>query len=173
MRSVLLRAAKGINLMDKGKRFLILAALCPVVGLAAAPLAAAYTVPGAPGTPGGKPTAPVGGTSGSKGATATAGTAIAGYTGLELALRTPSPKIYFPSAGAMNCTLAAGKIGLGTGNATKDRKGSKNLNVYLSNNGRTYLYNHNGTAIAITVTCQFVPRHGKTSKSSSTVVTDG
>jgi hypothetical protein len=139
---------------------------------AIAPVASAYNVPGAPGTPGGKPTAATGGSSGSKGATGAAANSIAGYTGLELALRTPAPSVFFPRAGKMNCTLAAGSFRLGTGNATKDSSGRKNLDINLSNNGRSYLYNHNGSAIAIKVTCQFVPRNGKKATSAATVVTD-
>ena len=161
------------DLLMGEKRFVAkLAAICLTLGLVIVPAAGAYTVPGAPGTPGGKPTAPTGGSSISKSATKAAAQTIAGYTGLELALRTPSVNFFFPKAGKVSCTLKSGSQLIGSGTASKDKKGSKQFSVNLTNSGRTFLYNRNGTALSVSVKCTFDPLRGKPATSSSTVVLD-
>lgn len=158
--------------MGKGKLAWILAAMFVAASFTAVPLAGAYSVPGAPGTPGGQPTKPKGGDSASKNVTSAAAQSIAGYTGLELALRTPSVTFKFPKAGVASCTMSAGRTLLGSGSASKGSKGNKTFLVLLTNGGRTYLYNHNGQAVSVTVACRFSPDHGRSSKSTSTVVLD-
>jgi len=147
-------------------------ALCITGGLTVVPVAGAYTVPGPPGTPGGQPTAPTGGSHASKGLTNAAATSFAGFTGLEVALRTPKVKFTFPKAGSVLCTVSAGGTQIGSGSASKGSAGTESFLINLTDNGRMYLYTNNGTAISLSVTCSFNPKKGKTKTSTSTVVLD-
>ena len=144
-----------------------------IAGLAVAPAALAYKVPGAPGTPGGKPTAPKGGSGTSKTATKKAATAIAGYTGSELANKGSfTVKVRFPKAGMMTCVASSGSTKLGSGSASDGRAGSKELTVTFSSGGQSFLNAHNGQAIPVSVSCTFDPTKGKSSTSTSKVVLD-
>ena len=164
---------KGNFLTHKGKIVPIVTGLCIALGLTVVPVAGAYNVPGPPGTPGGQPTNAKGGSSTSKSLTKAAAVAFAGYTGLEVALRTPTVKFKFPAAGKVSCIAGVtGVLNFGSGSASNDSKGSKTFNINLSNNGRTYLYDHNGQAISLDVKCSFVPKHGRSSTATSTVVLD-
>jgi hypothetical protein len=150
-----------------------LSALIVIAGLAAAPAAVAYKVPGAPGTPGGKPTAAKGGTGTSKTATKKAATAIAGYTGSELASKGSfTVKVHFPKAGKMSCVASSGSTKLGSGSASDSKAGNKELTVTFSTAGKDFLNAHNGQAIPVSVSCTFKPTKGKTSTSTSKVVLD-
>jgi hypothetical protein len=158
--------------LGKGKIIAAATALCITAGLTVVPVSGAYSVPGPPGTPGGPPTAPKGGSTSSKSLTKAVAVSIAGYTGLELALRTPTVTFDFPKAGTVACSASAGKTKIGDGSASKGSSGSKTFDLDLTNNGRTYLYDHNGQAISLNVKCSFSPNHGVASTSTSTVVLD-
>jgi hypothetical protein len=159
-------------LTSKGKIVAVTTALSIALGLTVVPLASAYNVPVPVGLPGGQPTPPKGGTSVSKSVTKAAAVSLAGYTGLELALRTPTVNFKFPSAGSVSCSVSVNKSKFGSGSASKGSKGYKTFNINLTDSGRTYLYDHNGQAIPLSVTCAFAPEHGKKSTSTSTVVLD-
>jgi len=163
---------KGIGLTGKGKIVAVITALCIALGLTVVPLAVAYKVPGPPGTPGGKPTKPAGGSRGSKKVTKSLATKLAGYTGAELALRTPVVSFKFPSAGSIACSVTGGGITIGSGGASKGRKGRKTFKINLTKKGRTFLVAHNGKAISLNVACTFTPNKGKAKTSTSTVVLD-
>jgi hypothetical protein len=157
-------------LSGKRKMIAVVTTLCVGVGFTAVPLASAYPIPIGAGLPGGQPTKPQGGSSASKSLTKTVAVSLAGYTGLELALRTPSVKFNFPASGSVSCSASVGKAKYGSGSASNGGKGSKTFSINLTNNGRTYLYNHNGQAISLSVKCTFTPKKGAKSTSTSTVV---
>jgi hypothetical protein len=171
-----------------GKRstIAVAAALCTGLGLAAVPLASAYTVPGPPGTPGGQPIDPTGGSDASQAETLTAATALAGYTPLELSKL--SPKVTLPppadapnlatlgigadsartgSYAKVSCLVSAHKSEIGSGSA---RNGAKSFRIHFTKHGRQYLRTHNGSKVSLAVKCTFVPKHGKKSTSTSKVV---
>jgi hypothetical protein len=163
----------------------VVAALGAGLGLTVVPLASAYEVPGPPGTAGGQPTAATGGSSASQSETETAATALAGYTALELSKL--SPKVTLPSTdgtqvtrgfGAdsaartgsfakVSCTVGIRKSKIGQGSA---RSGAKSFRIHWTNHGRQDLRKDNGKALALSVKCTFVPKHGKKSTSTSKVV---
>jgi hypothetical protein len=175
-------------LTSKGKAGAVATALCVSLGLAVVPVAGAYSVPGPPGSPGGPPTAPKGGSAFSQSVDHKAATSLAGYTGAELSKR--KPKFTLPPAvGALapatrgigsdsaariefksfSCSVSVGKSKLGSGSS---RKGANSLTINFTNHGRLYLLHHNGDAIRLSVECTLVPKHGKKSTSTSTVVLD-
>jgi hypothetical protein len=158
----------------RGKRKIVpvVTGLCIALGLTVVPLASAYSVPTPVGLPGGQPTKATGGSSASKSVTKAAAVSMAGYTGLELALRTPSVKFKFPKPGSVSCSVSVGKSKFGSGSVSNGSKGSKTFPINLTDNGRMYLYNHNGQAISLSVKCAFTPNQGKKSTSTSTVVLD-
>jgi hypothetical protein len=158
--------------LGKGKIIAAATALCITAGLTVVPVAGAYNVPGPPGSPGGPPTAPKGGSTSSKSLTKAVAVSLAGYTDLELALRTPSVTFKFPSAGSVSCSVSAGKTKIGSGSASKGSKGDETFLVDLTNGGRMFLYDQNGQATSVNVKCTFTPHHGPTSTSTSTVVLD-
>jgi hypothetical protein len=163
---------KGIRLTGKGKIIAAATALCITAGLTVVPVAGAYKVPGPPGSPGGKPTKPKGGSHTSKRLAESVAVQFAGFTGLELALRTPSETFDFPEAGSASCTASTGGSEIGSGSVSSNSTGNQTFLINLTDNGRMFLYNHNGQAISVKIDCTFAPRHGRSSSSTATVVLD-
>ncbi len=97
---------------------------------------------------------------------------MAGYTGLELALRTPLVTFKFPEAGTASCTVREGKSTIGSGSDGVSSKGDATFSIDLTNHGRLSLYDRSGQPISLTVTCEFVPEHGVKATSTATVVLD-
>jgi hypothetical protein len=176
-----------MNMSGKGKMIAVVTTLCVGVGFTAVPLASAYPVPIPVGFPGGQPTKPQGGSTASKSLTSTAATALAGYTGAELAKL--SPKVTLPSAvgttaraahgiaadsaaktgsySKVSCAVNAAKSETGSGSA---KNGAKSFRINFTKSGKKYLRSHSGKAISLAVKCTFTPKKGKKSTSTSKVV---
>ncbi len=157
-----------------GTRIAKLVIIGTIGALALAPaIAGAYSVPGSPGSPGGKPTKPKGGSGTSKSGAADVALEIAGNTGSELANKGSfTVKVKVPTAGVLECKTSSGGTSLGSASGTAKKAGTLSLTVKFSASGIALLERDNGKAIPVTVACEFKPKKGKSSTSTSTVTLD-
>jgi hypothetical protein len=158
-----------------GKRRVLASVLAGLVtvGLALAPSATAYKIPGKPGSAGGPPTKAKGGSGTSKGGANKIATGAAGFTGSELAAKGKiTVKVHVPKAGKLSGKMTARTTKLGSGSATAHKAGTVNLTITFTSAGKAYLNAHNGQAIKVKVTCVFKPKKGKAQTSAATVTLD-